>query len=141
MALRIILQEDYESYRSALILTGIEKLSSRRAARCLDFSLKCTEHEQNSRFFPRNPNLGSSNEVRDREEFKVNFARTKQYKESAIPYCQNLLNEHAREKRAKGLAGAGARGGLGAGAERGPGAGAEAGAGAGGRGARRHAGV
>ena len=56
VALRIILQEDYESYRSALILTGIEKLSSRRAARCLDFSLKCTEHEQNSRFFPRNPN-------------------------------------------------------------------------------------
>ena len=134
MALRIILQEDYESYRSALTLTGIEKLSSRRAARCLDFSLKCTEHEQNRRFFPRNPNLGSTNEVRDREEFKVNFARTKQYQDSAIPYCQKLLNEHARERSAEGLAGAGAD--LGAGAGRGPRAGTRAG----GRGARRPAG-
>ena len=78
------------------------------------------------------------NEVRDREEFKVNFARTKQYQDSAIPHCQKLLNEHARERSAEGLAGAGAGAGadLGAGARRGPRAGTRAG----GRGARRSAG-
>ena len=71
------------------------------------------------------------NEVRDREEFKVNFARTKQYQDSAIPYCQKLLNEHARERSAEELAGAGAGPGagadLGAGARRGPRAGGSGG--------------
>ena len=110
-------------------MTGLEKLSTRRVARCLDFSLKCTEHAQNSRFFPKNPNLVSSNEVRDREAFKVNFARTKQYQNSAIPYCQKLLNEHVREKRGEKRAGAGLEPGAGAGNSR-----RRQGAGAGGRG-------
>ena len=100
VALRIILQDNYESYESALLLTGLEKLSLRRTARCLDFSLKCIDHHQNKRFFPKNPNLGNGSDVRDREEFTVNFARTKQYRESAIPYCQRLLNQHVRDKRA-----------------------------------------
>ena len=57
--------------------------------------------------FPRNPNIGSITEVREREEFVVNFARTRQYKESAIPFCQRLLKSHFRERREAG-AGAGA---------------------------------
>ena len=44
VALRIILQDSYETYEQSLLLTGLEKLSARRAARCLDFSLKCIEH-------------------------------------------------------------------------------------------------
>ena len=77
----------------------------------MDFSPKCISHEQNRRFFPRNPNIGNITEVREREEFVVNFARTKQYKESAIPFCQRLLNSHFREKRE---AEAGGRAGVGA---------------------------
>ena len=64
VALRIILQSEYESYEQALLLTDLEKLSARRAARCLDFSLKCIDHDQNSRFFPRNPNIDNAMEVR-----------------------------------------------------------------------------
>ena len=56
-------------------MTGIEKLSARRKARCLDFSLKCTEDAQNNRFFPKNQNLLGANGVRDCEAFKVNFAQ------------------------------------------------------------------
>jgi hypothetical protein len=79
VALRIILQAEYESYGSALILADLDLLSTRRAARCLDFSLKCIEHAQNRRFFPTNPNLIGTNEVRDRE---------------AIPeQCNPLLSE------------------------------------------------
>ena len=37
VCLRIILQDSYESYESALILTGLKKLSTRRSDRCLDF--------------------------------------------------------------------------------------------------------
>ena len=63
--------------------------------------------------------------MRDREEFQVNFARTKQYKDSAIPYCQRLLNSYYRERRAGERVGAGA--GAGAGAVPGAGVGARAG--------------
>ena len=111
VALRIILQDEYLSYESALITAGLEKLSLRRQARCLDFSLKCIGHPENKRFFPRNPNIGSTTEIREREQFIVNFARTRQYKESAIPFCQRLLNSYCREKGAvpgDGRAGAGA---------------------------------
>ena len=40
VALRVILQGDNELYESALTLTAMETLSSRRLTRCLDFSLK-----------------------------------------------------------------------------------------------------
>ena len=126
VALRVILQEDYKSYESALTLTSMETLSARRLARCLDFSLKCIKHKENTRFSPRNPNIGKSKEIRDREEFTVNFARTKQYQRSAIPFCQRLLNTHFKEKGAPGGQ-AGADPGEGAGA----GIGEEAGAGIG----------
>ena len=86
------------------------------------FSLKCIQHEDNKSFFPRNPNIGNLSEVREREEFVVNFARTKQYQHSAIPACQRLLNTHFREKQptsrpaeAEAGAGEGARARAGAG--------------------------
>ena len=79
-------------------MTGLSRLSERRLARCLDFSLKCTKDSQNARFFPLNPNLGNTLETRGREQFKVNFCRTKRYQDSAIPFCQRLLNQHWREK-------------------------------------------
>ena len=94
VCLRIILQESYESYESALTLTGLKKISTRRSERCLDFSLECIKHKQNRRMFPTNPNLENDNEVRQRERFIVNFARTQAYQKSAIPYFQNLLNAH-----------------------------------------------
>ena len=88
------------------------------------FSLKCIDHEENKCFFPRIPNIGSLAQVREREELMVSFARTKRYQQSAIPYCQGLLNNHFREELTAGgpadsgvRAGAGARAGTGAGPE------------------------
>ena len=98
VSLRVILQENYVSYTAALEMTGLSRLSERRLARCLDFSLKCTKDSQNARFFPLNPNLGNTLETRGREQFKVNFCRTKRYQDSAIPFCQRLLNEHWHEE-------------------------------------------
>ena len=63
----------------------------------MDFRLKCTDHAQNNRFFPRNPNIDNAREVREREEFIVNFARTEQYRKSTIPACQRLLNGYFNE--------------------------------------------
>ena len=97
VSLRIILQENYVSYEAAMEMTGLETLSARCQKRCLDFSLKSIRHEQNKRFSPRNPNIENEMNIREREEFVVNFGRTKSYQMSAIPYCQRLLNVHFSE--------------------------------------------
>ena len=52
--LKIILSENYVSYEAALEMTGLQTLSSRREKQCLDFSLKCVNHERNNRLFPLN---------------------------------------------------------------------------------------
>ena len=43
VSLRVILQENYVSYSAALEMTSLDRLSDRRLARCLDFSVKCTK--------------------------------------------------------------------------------------------------
>ena len=52
--------------------------------------------------FPLNPNLGNAIDVRQREKFVVNFARTQAYQRSAIPFCQNLLNTHFSQLQEEG---------------------------------------
>ena len=91
--LRVILGEMYISYEAALEMTGLQTLKDRREKRCLDFSLKCIKHPKNQRIFPRN-NIKFGQNQQTREAFHVNWARTERYKESAIPYCQRLLNHH-----------------------------------------------
>ena len=91
VCLRIILQDSYVTYKAALEMTGLETLTQRRESRCLKFSQSCLKHETNKRFFPENEN--ASQEIRKREKYKVNFAFTNTYKNSAVPYCQRLLNQ------------------------------------------------
>ena len=106
VSLRVILQESYVSYDAALEMSGLAPLSTRRLERCLDFSLKCIKHEQNKRFFPLNQNIDNQNNVRNRERFNVNFARTKTYQMSTIPFCQRLLNAHFSQTQEEGTGGA-----------------------------------
>ena len=98
--LKIILGDNYISYPAALEMTGLDSLYDRREARCLKFALKSLKHPIQSKKFPPNRKLTNENpEVRNREHFHVNFARTQQYKKSAIPYCQRLLNNYFNEKK------------------------------------------
>ena len=92
-SLKVILGEMYVSYTAALEMCGLESLSERREKRCLDFSLKSVKHCKNRRLFPLNPST-SQHFVRKKEVFQVNFANTEDYKKSAIPHCQRLLNKH-----------------------------------------------
>ena len=43
-ALKIILQEDYENYSSALTITGLDTLFTRRDDLCLKFARSCTKN-------------------------------------------------------------------------------------------------
>ena len=96
--LRVILGDNYVSYTAALEMTGLSSLNERREKRCLEFALRSVKHPINKRIFPLNPNLNQEGmEVRSREVFQVNHARTESYKKSAVPYCQRLLNTHLQK--------------------------------------------
>ena len=100
--LKVILGDMYVSYVAALEMTGLVTLHERREKRCLDFSLKCLKNPRHSSLFPLNPYYMSQlHEERNREKFTVNFARTDTYKDSTIPYCQRLLNQHFARKKSK----------------------------------------
>ena len=95
--LKVILGDLYTDYQSALLECGLQTLSERRQIRCLNFAKKSVNHLRNSRLFPKNENkIGQK--LRNREIFRVNFARTSDYQSSSIPYCQRLLNEHFAKK-------------------------------------------
>ena len=98
VCLRVILGDNFISYEAALEMTGLQKLSDRRQSRCLEYGLKSLKNPVNKRYFPENPNLNLTLTAREREKYTVNFARTKQYQQSAIPYIQRLLNLDAKEK-------------------------------------------
>ena len=91
-SLKVILGVMYVDYESALEMCGLQTLTARRQARCLKFARKCVKHPRNRNMFPLNQ-VSSSHYTRDREVFHVNFARTEEYRKSAIPYCQRLLND------------------------------------------------
>ena len=82
-----------------MLATGLQTLASRRQDRCLSFALKCIKHPLNARIFPENE---KSTNLRQSEAYKVNFAYTETYRNSAIPYCQRLLNERAENLRRRG---------------------------------------
>jgi hypothetical protein len=64
----IILGDNYLSYDAALEMPGIPQRTKKQ---CLDSALKCLK------CFPLNNNLESQGiNVRDKETFEVNFART-----------------------------------------------------------------
>ena len=93
--LKIILGESYVSYSAALEMCNLQTLYERREKRCLDFALKSIKHERSSRLFPLT--RPKNYDIRETEKFKVNFARTSRYRESAIPYCQRKLNQYFRK--------------------------------------------
>ena len=94
-SLKVILGDSYVDYAAALEMSGLSTLHDRRVKRCLDYALKSLKHPINSKLFPTNNNLGSGGiEVRSREIFEVNFARTERYRMSAVPFCQRKLNDH-----------------------------------------------
>ena len=98
--LKVILCDMYIDYKLALEMTGLDTFQSRRQKRCLDFSLKCAKHARNQRIFPLvDPN--PSYKLRNSEMFKFNFVHTFTYKDSAVPFCQRLLNKHFLEKKVK----------------------------------------
>ena len=91
VALRIILDDEYESYDHALRVTGLPTLKDRRTNLCKKFATNCTKSEKLCHMFPLNP---SNVNTRQPEKFYVQPATTGRLADSAIPYMQRLLNKN-----------------------------------------------
>ena len=102
-SLKIILGSSYTDYPSGLANSGLETLAARRQARCLAFAKRCLQNDQTKHLFPLNPvdDQNVSNNIRNPEKYSVNFAHTVNYKNSAVPYCQRLLNYDHQQKEDK----------------------------------------
>ena len=88
-AVKVILP--FVSYIEAIDKLDLDTLADRRKALCLKFAQKCSESENTQHMFPLNKNSNGIN-LRKKEKYKVNFAKTSRYKNSSIPFMQRLLN-------------------------------------------------
>ena len=89
-ALRIILDSENTDYSSALLLTNLETLRSRRKHLCLK-AQKCVKTGKLSDLFPINR---KTIHTRPHEKFHVIRAKTDRLARSTVPYLQRLLNQH-----------------------------------------------
>ena len=90
VACKIILKEEYTTYKDALESLNLETLSDRRQLLAKRFATKCTKSEQFSDLFPLNP---TGPDLRNNEKYKVKFARTSRLKDSAIPTNAETLKQ------------------------------------------------
>ena len=90
-ALRVILRDMYVSYEAAMEMTGLKLLHTRHDERCLSYVLKAVKHPVHRTKFPQT-HVEDSHNIREREQYHVNFARTEAYRQSAVLSLQRLLN-------------------------------------------------
>ena len=102
-SLKIILADKYDHYESSCETTGLKFLSVRREDRCLAFAKHFLKNPQVAKMFPQN--TSGSLDLRNTERYVVNKARTENYRKSAVPYCQRLLNqEHKQQEERRSTA-------------------------------------
>ena len=97
-AVKIILGKDYSNYEQALNILKIDSLNQRRESMALKFAKNSLNDKNFSKLFPLRMTRHQMN-VRNSEKFHVNHSNTKRYKESAVPFLQELLNKETFEKR------------------------------------------
>ena len=71
-------------YEADCEMNNFNKLWDRYSFCWLEYWLESFQHLQNSWFSPKNPRLDNHLQVRDREPYMVNFARTGQYNTNSI---------------------------------------------------------
>ena len=91
-ALKIILQDKFKSYESALEILDLESLIDRRERLCLQFARKCLKNDKMKHLFPPNPKIHTML-TRFEESYDVNNAHTTRLQNSPIIYMQRLLNQ------------------------------------------------
>ena len=95
-AAHIILGEEYDSYREALLRLDLETLKSRREKLCLKFGRKSEKDQKFQKWFK-----SASNQHNTRQEkFKYHsvFAKHSRFWKSPIAFLTRRLNEYHNRK-------------------------------------------
>ena len=91
VACKIILQDKYLSYDQALRDLNLDSLEVRRKSLCLKFAKRSVKHKKAKELFPLNE------DSRNRDVYKVQFAKRSRLRDSSIPQLQRALNLDARK--------------------------------------------
>ena len=104
VAVRIIVGKNYTNYKENLLELNLKNLNVRRENIYLNVAKKCLKNDKVKNIFPKRINLHKMKK-RSQESYKINMAKTKRYKKSAIPYMARILNidNMRKEKNMNGL--------------------------------------
>ena len=92
VACHLILDNKYENYHDALTTLNLDSLSNRREKLCLKFAKNCLKHPIAKKMFPLNKKI--SHNLRKREKYIVQSAKSSRLIHSTIPQLQRALNTH-----------------------------------------------
>ena len=93
---KLVLEEDYQNYQSALEKLNLETLDTRRKQLALKFAKNSIEDGILNDLFPKKVKFHTM-KTRKTEIFNVNHANTKRYKNSPIVTMQQMLNQETEE--------------------------------------------
>ena len=96
-ALHIILDKNYLSYRNALKISGLEKLSTRRTKLCLNFAKKAQKSTKFAKWFI--PTTKVNHTRFEPPKFCPAYSRTKRFENSPISYLIEILNKHYAKRK------------------------------------------
>ena len=91
-AIKIIMGEQYQSYKKSLNFLNLDTLKERREKLCIRFAKNALKNEKACKMFPINEKKHTMI-TRKPKMFKVQKANTERLKNSGIVYMQNLLNK------------------------------------------------
>ena len=96
-SLKVILRNNYQSYKEALKFLNMDSLEKRREKINLKFAKKCLKIENMKSLFPLNP---KTHVMKNRKilKFKENKAKNERYKKSAVVSMQKILNSDYKKK-------------------------------------------
>ena len=90
-AIRVILSDEYTSYKQGLNLLKLSTLEDRRQKLCTKFTSKALKNEKfNSWFAPNPPRNKNTRSIQTK--FKEVETRTNRFKNSPIPYLTKIAN-------------------------------------------------
>ena len=95
VALKIIFQKDYISYKNALFLANLPTLAERRETLLYRFGVKTLENPKTTHIIKRNCH---SKILKNQENFTVDHARTTRFAKSSLNTIAHMLNENYQLK-------------------------------------------
>ena len=90
VALRIIFQNEYISYKNALELSGLQSMKDRYSKLLYKFAIKCIKNPKTQDIIEKN---NVSDRLRHNEAYKVPMAKKQRLFKSAIPTMARMLNK------------------------------------------------